>query len=205
MKTTCWGEGHINIARFLIVLLSIIITHCSFAQVNGNTKLSPLLSNEIKNAKTTGRLLLEITIKNDKVPAEIWKPAYQAKKIFESSIFSVFKLVAAAEEINSVLLPLPGIIFIEKGNRTPKEEIQVGNLDLSVNKINLGHRKFPSVNGDGITVSVKENKPDTTDIDFKGRFLSTNFSSSTINSHATIMSTMISGGGNTWHLSKGTA
>src|SRR6186997_8315 len=205
MKTTCWKEGLFYIARFLIVLLSVIITHCSFAQINGNTKLSPALLNEIKNAKNTGRLLLEITIKNDKVPAEIWQPAYQAKKIFESSTFSVFKLVATAEEINSVLQSLPGIIFIEKGNRTAKEEIQVGNLDLSVNKINLVHRNFPSVNGDGITVSVKENKPDTTDIDLKGRFLSTNLSSNTVNSHASIMSTMIGGGANSWHLGKGAA
>src|SRR6187431_401993 len=205
MKTTCWKGGHIYRVRFSIVLLSVFITHCSFAQVNESTKLSPGLSNDIKNAKITGRILLEITIKNDRVPAEIWKPAYQTKKIFEYSTFSVFKLVATAEEINSVFLTLPGIIFIEKGNRIPREEIQVGNLDLSVNKINLAHRNFPSINGDGITVSVKENKPDTTDIDFKGRFLSTNLSSNTVNSHASIMSTMIAGGANSWHLGKGAA
>jgi hypothetical protein len=205
MKTTCRKGGHIYIVRFSFVLFSVFITHCSFAQVNDNPKLSPVLSNEIRNAKTTGRLLLEITIKNDKVPAEIWKPTYQTQKIFESSAFSVFKLVATTEEINAALLPLPGIIFIEKGNRIPKEEIQVGNLDLSVNKINLAHRNFPSVNGDGITVSVKENKPDTTDIDFKGRFLSTNLSSTAISSHASIMSTMIAGGANSWHLGKGAA
>src|SRR6187399_2113506 len=205
MKTICWGRGFAYMVRLVIVLLSVFITHCSFAQVKNSFKLSPGLSNEIKNAKTTGMLLIEIAIKNDRVPAEIWKPAYQTKKIFESSTFSVFKLVATAEEINSVFLPLPGIIFIEKGNRIPKEEIQVGNLDLSVNKINLVHRNFPSVNGDGITVSVKENKPDTTDIDFKGRFLSTNLSSSTVSSHASIMSTMIAGAGNSWHLGKGVA
>jgi hypothetical protein len=205
MKTTGWKGGHIYLLRFSTILLSVFITQCSFGQVSGNTKLSPVLSNEIKNAKTATRLLLEITIKNDKVPAEIWKSAYQTQKIFESSSFSVFKLVATAEEINTVFLPLPGIIFIEKGNRIPKEELQVGNLDLSVNKINLAHRNFPSVNGDGITVSVKENKPDTTDIDFKGRFLSTNLSSSTVSSHASIMSTMIAGAGNSWHLGKGAA
>ena len=205
MKTIGWEGGHTYLVRILIVLLSVFITHCSFAQVIDNTRLSPVLSNEIKNAKTTGRLLLEITIKNDKVPVEIWKPAYQAQKIFESSAFSVFKLVATAEEINSVFLQLPGIIFIEKGNRIPKEEIQVGNLDLSVNKINLAHRNFSSIKGDGITVSVKENKPDTTDIDLKGRFLSTNLSSATVNSHASIMSTMIAGGANSWHLGKGVA
>ena len=205
MKTTSWKGGHIYLVRFSTILLSVFITQCSFGQVSSNTKLSPVLSNEIKNAKTIGRLLLEITIKTDKVPAEIWKSAYQTKKIFESSSFSVFKLVATAEEINTVLLPLPGIIFIEKGNRIPKEELQVGNLDLSVNKINLAHRNFPSINGDGITVSVKENKLDTTDIDFKGRFLSTNLSSTTVSSHASIMSTMIAGGANSWHLGKGVA
>ena len=92
--------------RFSTVLLSVFITHCSFAQVNDNPKLSPGLSNEIKNAKTTGEILLEVTIKNDKIPAEIWKPVYQTQKIFESSTFSVFKLVATAEEINSVFLPV---------------------------------------------------------------------------------------------------
>ena len=205
MKTSCRKRVDTYIARFLIGLLSVFITHCSVAQTNENTKLSPGLSDEIKNAKNAGRFLLEITVKNDKVPIEIWKPAYQTQKIFESPIFSVYRIFATAEEIHSALLPFPGIIFIEKGNRTPKEEIQVGNLDLSVNKINLVHRNFPSVNGDGIIVSVKENKPDTTDIDLKGRFLSTSLSSNTVNSHATIMSTMIAGGANSWHLGKGVA
>jgi hypothetical protein len=191
--------------RGVIVLLSVFITHCSFAQLNDNHKLSPGLSNELKNTKNTGKLLLEVTIRHGKIPPEIWKPVYQAQKIFESSTFSVYKLLASAEEINSVFLPLPGIIFIEKGNRVPKEEIQVGNLDLSVNKINLVHRDFPLINGDGVVVSVKENKPDTTDIDFKGRFLSTNLSSTTVSSHASIMSTMIAGGANSWHLGKGAA
>jgi hypothetical protein len=204
MKTICWGRGHIYKMGFVFVLLSVFITHCSFAQVN-DKKLSPGLSNEIKNSKTSGKLLLEITVKNDRVPTEIWKPAYQTQKIFESATFSVYRLFASAEEINSLFLPLPGIIFIEKGNRKAKEEIQVGNLDPSVNKINLVHRNFPLINGEGITVSVKENKPDTTDIDFKGRFLSTNLSSTTVSSHASIMSTMVAGGANSWHLGKGAA
>jgi hypothetical protein len=84
MKTTVWKGGHIYKVRFSIVLLSVFITYCSFAQLNDNAKLSPGLSNEIKNAKITGRILLEITIKNDKIPAEIWERAFQAKKIFES-------------------------------------------------------------------------------------------------------------------------
>lgn len=205
MKTTWWGRRNIYMLRVVIVFLSVFITHCSFGQLNDSTKLSPGLSSEIKKTKPAGKLLLEVTIRNDKIPAEVRKPVYQTQKVFQFSTFSVYRLFASVEEINSVLLAQPGIIFIEKGNRVAKEEIQVGNLDLSVNKINLAHRNFPLINGDGITVSVKENKPDTTDIDFKGRFLSTNLSSSTVNSHASIMSTMIGGGGNSWHLGKGAA
>jgi len=189
----------------VIFLFCVLITHFSFAQLNDNPKISPLLLSELKKTKITDKLLVEIAIRNNKIPAEIWKPVYQTKRIFESPTFSVYRVVATAEEINSVFLPLPGIVFIEKGNRVAKEEILVGSLDLSVNKINLVHQNFPLLNGAGITVSVKENKPDTTDIDFKGRFLSTNLSSTTVSSHAAIMSTMIAGGGNSWHLGKGAA
>src|SRR5436190_2103289 len=203
MKTACY-RGSTYLVRILILLLNVFITHCSIAQVV-NTKVSPRLLNEIKNTKNTNRFLLEITIINEKIPAEIWKAAYQTQKIFESPNFSIYRLFATVEEINSVLSLLPGIIFIEKGDRIAKEEIQVSNLDLSVNKINLAHRNFPSINGDGIIVSVKENKPDTTDIDFKGRFLSTSLSATTVSSHASIMATMIAGGANSWHLGKGAA
>jgi len=191
--------------KFATLLVGVFITHLSFGQVNADPRLSPVLLNEIRHSKITGRVELAITIKNGKIPEEIFKPVYNAQKIFESPVFSVYRLSATLVEVNSILLQFPEIIFIEKGNRIPKEELMISNLDLSVNKINLAHRNFPSINGDGLVVSVKENKPDTTDIDFKGRFLSTNLSSITISQHASIMATMIAGGGNSWHLSKGAA
>ena len=205
MKTTSRERRRSFYKELIALLTGVFITHCSFGQLNDSRKLSPGLLNEIRSTKITGKLLLEVTIKNDKIPAEIYRPVYQTRKIFQSSTFSVYRLFATPEEINAVLVELPGIIFIEKGNRIPKEELLISNLDLSVNKINLAYRNFPLINGDGTVVSVKENKPDTTDIDFKGRFLSTSLSSTTVSSHASIMSTMIAGGGNTWHLGKGAA
>ena len=205
MKTLPRRLMSLSYIKLITLVAGVFITHCSSGQLNNNGKLSPGLLSEIRSTKIKAKILLEVTIKNDKIPAEIYKPVYQARKILESSAFSVYRLFATAEEVNSILLPLPGIIFIEKGNRMAKEELQVGTLDLSVNKINLVHRNFPLINGQGITVSVKENKPDTTDIDFKGRFLSTNLSSTIVNSHASIMSTMIAGAGNSWHLGQGAA
>ena len=202
MKTVCRCLCHF--IKLILIVPGVFITHFAIAQVDFGQKLSPVLLNEIVNKKITGRMEFAITIKG-KTPAEILRPAYHAQRIFGSPDFSIYKIFASVEELNSVLLPLPEMIFVEKGNRIPKEELIIGNLDLSVNKINLAHRKFPSINGDGLVVSVKENKPDTADIDFKGRFLTTNLSSSTINSHASVMSTMIAGGGNSWHLGKGAA
>lgn len=205
MKTVCRVERKSYLLKFIILLLSVIITQPSIAQLSKEPRISPNLLNEIKNIKGTIGIDLAITINNDRIPPEIFKASYKTQRIFESPVFTVYRMVATINELETVLLKLPGVIFIEKGDRIPNEELQIGNLDLSTNKINLAHRNFSSVNGDGIVVSVKENKPDTTDIDFKGRFLTTNLSSNTVNSHASIMSTMIGGGGNSWRLGKGAA
>ena len=70
------------------------MTHLSNAQVNTDQKLSPSLWAEIRNKKLTGKLELVITIRNGKIPAEIFKTSFQAQRLFESSIFSVYKIVA---------------------------------------------------------------------------------------------------------------
>ena len=205
MKTSFWSARFFYMIRPVNFFLGVFITHCSVAQVNDSLKFSPVLLSEIRNIKPTDRLELIVTITGNKIPPEIFNPLYRSQRIVESPGFSSYKIFATARELTSIFLELPDVIFIEKGNRIPKEELIVSNLDLSANKINLTHRNFSLLNGDGIVVSVKENKPDTTDIDFKGRFLSTGLSSTTVNSHASIMSTMIAGGGNSWYLSKGVA
>src|SRR5436190_9820096 len=103
MKTTCRVTTHLYLMKSAIVFLTVFSTHWSFAQVNDNPKLSPGLLNEIKTKKIKEKLLLEITIENNKIPAEILKPVYQAQKIFESPTFSVYRLLASPEELNSVL------------------------------------------------------------------------------------------------------
>jgi Na+/citrate or Na+/malate symporter len=63
--------------------------------------------------------------------------------------------------------------------------------------VNVIFSKFPNYNGNGTVVSVKENQPDTGDIDFHGRYLATDISSTIFSTHATDMATIIGGGGNT--------
>src|SRR5262249_1627814 len=81
----------------------------------------------------------------------------------------------------------------------------VSNLDLSADKVNMVSSRFPNYDGNGIIVSVKENQPDTSDIDLRGRYLSTDLSSGTYSTHATDMATIIGGAGNTYYEGKAAA
>jgi len=168
-------------------------------------KISPALAAGLVKAGVQQKSRFRITLTGPVLPDELNRSAYEARKIREDNHFTFVIITCTKEELINQVLPLSGVIFAEDAFRVPKEELLISDLDLSVNKINVTHRWFPQWNGDGITVSVKEQMPDTTDIDLAGRYIATGLSSNIVSSHATIMSTMIGGGGNSWHLGKGVA
>lgn len=84
-------------------------------------------------------------------------------------------------------------------------ERELTGFDLSANKGNMAHRTWPLINGGGRTISIKENKPDTADIDFKGRYIFSPLASQRMETHATTMATIAAGGGNSFYTGKGFA
>ena len=80
--------------------------------------------------------------------------------------------------------------------RKPKEELTTGAFDLTLNRANLAHHIYSDINGRGIQASVKEQLLDSTDIDWKGRFFNSGVGAATQTSHASIMATILAGGGN---------
>ncbi|TCZ74131.1 S8 family peptidase [Flaviaesturariibacter aridisoli] len=78
----------------------------------------------------------------------------------------------------------------------PNEELTSGFLDRSLNRINLVQDRYPSLRGDSLTAAVKEQSFDTSDIDLKGRILTSSRAAATATSHASLMATIIAGGGN---------
>ncbi len=204
-----WRSRKINaslLQRLLFLFLLFFLAGQIMAQKPlGENKISPLLLQQIREGKIKGKTSFRITVTGERIPNEINKPSFNPDKIFADGRYAVYNITGTVNEILPQLLTSPQIIFIESGSRIPKEELLLERLDISANKINLVHRLYPEWNGEGRVVSVKENKPDTLDIDFAGRFLTTNLSSAIINTHATIMATMIAGGGNSWHLGKGAA
>ena len=115
----------------------------------------------------------------------------------------VVVLEAPWKTIDSLVLPSPKVQFVEPV-RVPKEEAALNEFDLSTNSVNQVHEQF-FLSGIGMVASVKENRPDTTDIDLRGRWLPNPLASPFVNSHATTMSTIIGGAGNSFYTGKGVA
>jgi Subtilase family len=103
------------------------------------------------------------------------------------------------------IMNLPQVLFIDTTKDLPREEADISNSDLSVNKVNIVQQKYPELNGEGFIVSVKERSFDETDIDLMGRTVSSPLKDSEITLHANQMATIIAGGGNIAPTSKGVA
>ncbi|QJB32793.1 S8 family serine peptidase [Chitinophaga oryzae] len=80
--------------------------------------------------------------------------------------------------------------------RHASPEVIINTINPYVNRINVAQQQFPAIRGKSVTVSVKEELFDTTDIDLAGRFLPSALQAKTNNAHATIMATLLAGAGN---------
>jgi len=103
------------------------------------------------------------------------------------------------------IIPLAQVVFADIVNRRPTVEQAVPGFDNTLNNINYLQQQYPLANGDGLAVSVKEDRPDTADIDFKNRMVLTNAASNRLSTHATVMSSIIAGAGNSFYTGRGVA
>lgn len=81
----------------------------------------------------------------------------------------------------------------------------VGDYDFSQHGLQAVQLRYPRLTGSGLTVSVKEQPFDTTDVDFRGRVVASSVFSQPFSDHANIMTTLLGGAGNTAATSRGVA
>ena len=103
------------------------------------------------------------------------------------------------------IVQMDNVIYVELHSSIPKEESEVIDHNLTINKVNQLFHNYAFINGKGITVSIKENNYDTADIDLKGRQISSSLSGPYISKHTTDMASIIAGGGNSSYQGKGVA
>ncbi len=193
-------------AVLVLVLFIFFIPHVIFSQPTEPQlkKFSLPLQKKWKEKSLKETSVFVVAVKNFLRFKNNTEKNSRVKIIYEYKGANIFLIKTSWDEVLHTILPQDEVLFIDE-QRVPKEELAVSNLDLSTDKVNMIFSKFPQYNGNGIVVSVKENRPDTEDIDFHGRYLPTNLSSTVFSTHATITSTIIGGAGNTYHEGKGTA
>ena len=90
----------------------------------------------------------------------------------------------------------PYVVFAGS-SRKAHEELAISDIDLGANTIGAIQTNYHGANGQGIKVSVKENKYDN-DLDLLGRSFDSFQASVVTSGHATIMATLIGGNGNSF-------
>ncbi|TAH00624.1 MAG: T9SS C-terminal target domain-containing protein [Sphingobacteriales bacterium] len=116
----------------------------------------------------------------------------------------IYIVNATPADITNWLKKVRGFVFWDELVK-PVPEAGVINHDMTLNHISEVWRHFPQTDGLGQTVSVKEGRPDTNDIDLSGKQRNFSLASAIQDNHATIMSTLIVGAGNSSYRGKGVA
>ncbi len=166
-------------------------------------KLLPLLKAQLRVSKPSGKDLYTVAVTDLK---QFEKLLQKNKSIRLISVYEPAKIAVVEcnwHELENIARE-EMIIAIDTKQKA-KEELLFGFIDYATNRISTIQNRFPLFNGAGINLSVKEQKFDTSDIDFKGRIIPSTFAAATVSSHASVMGTMMAGGGNTWYNTKGAA
>lgn len=202
--------------RCLLSLFFILIVQFSFGQLNRTMqsgemdtlayrKLSPILyqQRQERQLRSQEKNSFIISVKSIALLRKQYTsdPYFQIHRADMPS--GAAQISAKGEWITKALLD-SNIQFIANA-RKPFTERELTGFDLSTNSISLAHQKWPSINGNTATISIKEELIDTLDIDFKGRYLTAPSASTNMQTHATTMATIAAGGGNTFYTGKGVA
>jgi hypothetical protein len=111
-------------------------------------------------------------------------------------------LSVSDQDAVDVLAAFPEITFIDVECTLPEGERIVEEIDFTVNQINQMKSEIEEP-GQGTGVVVQENAIDSDDIDLIGKTIKADFTSPIVETHATTMSTIIGGLGNSYFLGEG--
>lgn len=163
---------------------------------NNNWKCSDALVRQISTRAITDSLLVQVSFNRDRMPQYCrikadyapYPVALATVKLRDWSLFTAQPTIRSAEQY-----------------RTARTEIAISNALPSVNYINALQQQFPELQGAHHTIGLKEELFDTTDIDLLGKYVYSAIGSRTVTSHATIMSTLMAGAGNSSPQGRGVA
>lgn len=186
----------------LILFFTVQLVQAQHVVTLPNRKLSPVLQSNKKLLTNKQDQVFWIVTSNIDSAKQYFAANQIPVRILQERAGGLLVVRVTGTVIDSLILKLPFVRFVDIP-RQPHEELALGSFDNSLNTINLVHNQFPQLTGNNLVVSIKENKPDTTDIDFRGRYITTPLSSASNSSHASYMCTIIAGGENSFYTGGG--
>jgi hypothetical protein len=103
------------------------------------------------------------------------------------------------------MLECDQVKFVDLAGKKPYSELIIKDYDRGLNRLGLAQQRFPTLRGQDLRVSVKEDLFDRDDIDYRDRVYSFPPEDLLVTTHATTMATVIAGAGHTSSLSLGVA
>jgi hypothetical protein len=144
-----------------------------------------------------------LVITSDTTEFKRWTATQQATTIKRRGP-GLFEVSAPAAVLNN-LKSVPGVRYVDKGNRRARPETILGNFDITANSVAASKAFYPDITGNGTTVSIKEKPFFKDDIDLRGRVSLDGQLGSTETLHATLMATIAAGAGNSSSYAEGVA
>ena len=188
---------------FLLLFTAVVSRAQSPLRLSAQAKLAPGLQ-----AAAAQRAARSVRVSvTDILAFQHWVGQYlPAVRVSQSSASAhTLAVTGLNASMLAQLAACPFVEFVDVADRQAHAERQLNNSDLSVNAIAAVQARFPELGGQGLTVSVKEQPFDSTDIDFKGRVLHPEAFPGPPSDHATAMATLIGGAGNSHPLGRGVA
>lgn len=187
--------------KVLSLLASLgLLTQPLRAQVAPSTKLAPSIRQAAR--RQTVRVQVRDAVSFRRWASQALPDAQVATLPAASKVLTV-RLATGAQLAAVAASPL--VEFVDVADRKAHDERLLNSADLTVNTIRAVQRRYPTLTGQGLVVSIKENPLDPTDLDFRGRLLNTPASTVIESAHASIMATLIAGAGNSGPAGEGAA
>jgi hypothetical protein len=189
--------------KSIIAILFFLVSFFLHGQAHGQEKIMERISPSLQRAMTQGDSseFIEVVAVIDTTGGFNKMPGIVILAQYAPAGISLIKI--KAQQLRQMIRE--GKIIYADLKRTPREELTTGSLHLGLNGLSLAHHRRPSTSGQSIRVSIKEQAFDTSDIDLHNRSFNSGVASGFQSSHASIMATILGGGGNTSPLAKGAA
>lgn len=196
-----------NTFRNWLILWSLVISQIIFAQkpqTDFVSKLSPSLFKKITTHNQLSNRFIVVSNDFEALNTLLSKYPKSLSIISRNEAAKAIIIKCSWRYLLKNIASYPPVIFIDEYIE-PTTEIAIIGYDRSFHGINTLDFELPSANGKNIVVGVKEQKMQPIDLDIIKRVLPSSIANPNIEDHATVISSIIGGAGNTFYNGRGLA